>query len=487
LEKPDLIIIIEYKKPAKYIRFSKKSMRKTLTAIFIMVFMAISCGEKNKDTEPEFWKNPAQIDLTDIKKRGTIRAVVDNSSTSYYVYRGRRLGYEYEMLRNLANRLDVQLRLVITDDIQEAFKFLNQGKADIIAMNLEISEERKIYADFTNPINTLSTILVQNADGEVLTDPAGLHRKKVHIRSGSIYKEQLRKLQDSLSLELEIIEVQESSEEMVEQVISGEIDYTVVDNDIALVNATYFDNIDINLQISEASEVALAVRKNAPELLAEINSWIDEMKESAYFDILYSKYFLNKKNSYFRTTSAFSSVSGDRISIYDEIIQKGAHELGWDWRLLAALVYKESRFDPTAMSYAGAVGLLQLMPVTIERFGVNNAENPSESLMAGVQFLKYLDKFWRERVPDSTERIKFILASYNVGHGHVEDAWRLALKFGKDTKRWSNVAYYLERKSQREFYRDPVVKSGYAKGHMAVEYVQDVINLYESYRVLVEP
>src|SRR5690606_6501278 len=171
----------------------------------------------------------------------------------------------------------------------------------------------KIYADFTNPINTLSTILVQNADGEVLTDPAGLHRKKVHIRSGSIYKEQLRKLQDSLSLELEIIEVQESSEEMVEQVISGEIDYTVVDNDIALVNATYFDNIDINLQISEASEVALAVRKNAPELLAEINSWIDEMKESAYFDILYSKYFLNKKNSYFRTTSAFSSVSGDRI------------------------------------------------------------------------------------------------------------------------------------------------------------------------------
>src|SRR5690606_2331747 len=263
-----------------------------------------------------------------------------------------------------------------------------------------------------------------------------LHRKEIHIRTGSIYRQQLEKLQDSLNISLQITEVPESSEEMVEKVISGEIDYTIVDNDIALVNATYYDNINVKLQISAPSEVGFAIRKNAPDLLAEINRWIAKSKESDYFAILYAKYFLNKKNSYFRSTSAFSSVSGDRISVYDEIIKQGAQELGWDWRLLAALVYKESRFDPSAVSYAGAQGLLQLMPVTLERFGVTDSENPSESLMAGVQFLKYLDKFWRERVPDPNERIKFILASYNVGHGHVEDAWRLALKFGKDTKRW---------------------------------------------------
>ena len=179
-------------------------------------------------------------------------------------------------------------------------------------------------------------------------------------------------------------------------------------------------------------------------------------------------------------------MSGDRISVYDEIIQRGANELGWDWRLLAAMIYKESRFDNTAISYAGAHGLLQLMPATLQRFNVNDATDPLQSLMAGVGFLKYLDRFWRERVPDSNERIKFILASYNVGHGHVEDAWRLALKFGRDTQRWDNVAYYLEKKSQREFYRDPVVKSGYAKGHMAVAYVREVLSLYESYRVLVQ-
>jgi membrane-bound lytic murein transglycosylase F len=462
-------------------------MRKKLSLFLVMVILTISCKNGKDQEEAEFWKFPVQIDLADIINRGTLRAVIDNSSTSYYIYRGRRMGYEYELLRDLSDRLDVELNLVMANDIQEAFKFLNQGKADVIAINLEMSDERKQYANFTNPTNSLSTVLVQRTEGEVLEELPDLNHKTIHIRSNSIYKEQLKTLQDSLNLELEVLEENETLEGLVDMVASGDIDYTVVDNDIALVNATYYENIGVNLQISEPSEVGWAVRKNAPELLEEINEWIEEEKESAFFAILYNKYFLNKKNSYFRNTSAFSSVSGNQISIYDDRIRMGADELGWDWRLLAALVYKESRFDPTAVSYAGAQGLLQLMPVTLERFDVSNANNPSESLMAGVRFLQYLDKFWRERVPDSNERVKFILASYNVGHGHVEDAWRLALKFGKDTKRWSNVAYYLERKSQPEFYQDPVVKSGYAKGHVTVAYVRDVINLYESYRVLVQP
>lgn len=462
-------------------------MRKNLCTLLVMVIMTTSCGDKKEKAALEFWENPALMDLEDIKKRGTLRAVVDNSSTSYYIYRGRRMGYEYEILRNFADRIGVQLRLVITDDIEEAFKFLNKGEADIIAMNLEVSEERKQYATFTKPTNSVSTVLVQRNEGDILRDLTDLDNKTVYIRTSSIYKEQLKAIQDTLNLNMEVIEIQETSENLVDKVVTGKIDYTIVDNDLALVNATYYDNIDVSLQISEPSDVGLAVRKNAPELLEEINDWIEQGKESAYFAILYNKYFLNKKNSYFRNTSAFSSISGDRISNFDEMIKEGADELGWDWRLLAALVYKESRFDTTAISYAGAQGLLQLMPVTIERFGVNNVEDPSESLMAGVGFLKYLDKFWRERVPDSNQRIRFILASYNVGHGHVEDAWRLALKFGKDPQRWINVAYYLERKSQREFYRDPVVKSGYAKGHMAVAYVRDVLSLYESYRVLVQP
>lgn len=139
--------------------------------------LAFSCKEKQA-TDEAFWVNPAQTDLEDIIKRGTLRAVVDNSSTSYYIYRGRRMGYEYEMLRSLSQRLGVQLRLVITDDIEEAFNFLVKGKADIIAMNLEETEERKKYASFTDPTNKLSTVLVQRTGEEIMDELLQLNKKR---------------------------------------------------------------------------------------------------------------------------------------------------------------------------------------------------------------------------------------------------------------------------------------------------------------------
>ncbi|WP_375584400.1 transglycosylase SLT domain-containing protein [Cyclobacterium xiamenense] len=455
--------------------------------VLSMLFGSFACSPReDKEPEPEFWENPAEIDLEAIKKRGYLRALVDNSSTSYYIYRGRTMGYEFELLRNLANHLGVGLRLIVRHDLEDAFRLLNKGKADIVAINFEVNEERRKYASFTEPVGHMKTVLVQRKDHTHLDSIAQLRQKSISIKRGTIYQQRLRSLSDSLELNISIKEENTSLEDLITQVVREEIDYTMVDDDIALVNATYYDNLDVSLMLSPANPVSWAVRKNAPELIGVINEWLARIKKTGYQAILFNKYFENKKNSYYRTSSAFSSVSGGRISNYDEIIKEGADLLGWDWRLLAALVYKESRFNHNAVSYAGAVGLLQLMPVTLQRFGVTDPNNPNESLRGGVNYLRYLDGFWLERVPDNTQRIKFILASYNVGHGHVQDAWRLAYKYGKDTRRWENVAYYLEKKSQPEIYRDPWVKSGYAKGHVTVRYVREVYGLYESYKVLVD-
>lgn len=453
----------------------------------ILFFYLPSCDQSSDQTEIAFWENPVEIDLDEIEERGFIRIVVDNSSTSYYIYRGREMGYEFELLKNMASRLGVSLRIIVSDGLEESFRFLNEGKADIIAINFEVSDEREKYAEFTASISDISTVLVQRKQNKMIQSIESLANQEVHIKKATIYKDKLADLNDSLNLQLEVHEMDESLESLILKVVNGEVDYTVVDNDIAQVNATYYDNIDVSLAISPPNRVGWAVRKNAPLLLKKVNEWIERMQRSGYSAILYDKYFINKKNSYFRNNSAFSSVSGGRISAFDDIIKEGADQLGWDWRLLASLVYKESRFDTSAISYAGAVGLLQLMPVTLSRFGVKDPNNPVESLRGGVNYLKYLDRFWLERIPDNTERIKFILASYNVGHGHVQDSWRLALKYGKDTRLWENVAFYLARKSKPEIYRDPLVKSGYAKGHLAVQYVIDIINLYESYKVLVNP
>ncbi|MCH7397443.1 transporter substrate-binding domain-containing protein [Belliella sp. DSM 107340] len=465
-------------------------MRRIITPflfVLLLLTFGVQCTFFEKEKKNNVWEDPVALDIDDIVKRGYIRAVVDNSSTSYYIYRGRRMGYEFELLRNLASSLGVRLHLIVKSDIEDAFLLLNRGKADIVAMNLEISADRKNYVSFSDPIGEVSTVLVQRKSGKMISSIDQLKDQLIHIPQGAIYKSQICNLSQDSTFSVGIMEVREGREQLISKVLEKKIDFTVADRDLALVNATYNNELDVSLEISELSPVAWAVRPNAPSLEKVINSWIGKRKKSGYLATLYSKYFLNSKNSYYRSNSAFSSLGGNKISAYDDIIKTAAENLGWDWRLLASLVYKESGFNPEATSYAGATGLLQLMPVTLERFGVDNPNDPYQSLMGGVNFLKYLDKFWRERIPESNERIKFILASYNIGHGHVEDAWKLTMKYGKNPQYWEHVSHFLKLKTDPEYYRDPIVRSGYAKGHIAVNYVDDILILYNSYRVLVEP
>lgn len=457
-------------------------MKRVLTLLFsisVLLLFGVQCTFLERH-----FKDPYVLDLDGIKARGTLRAAVDNNSTSYYIYRGRRMGYEFELLRDLGKRLEVQIEFVVVSDIDQAFEFLTDGKVDLVAMNLEQNEERSELVQFTQALGSMSSVLVGMTSKPATWEEIG--SDTIFVRKGTIYQSQLEKVRDSLDLDFTIVESPEHEETLIDMVSDGEIKWTVADKNIAQANKTYYEGLDISNTVAQEGSVAWALRQNSPLLLQEIDTWIVD-KKKRFIPDLYTKYFLTPKNSFYRTNSPYSSLGGNRISVYDEIIKESSKELGWDWRLLAALVYKESGFDTTALSYAGAEGLLQLMPVTLERFGVTNPNDPIQSLRGGVKYLLYLDKFWMERVPETNERVKFVLASYNIGQGHVEDAWRLTLKYGKNTQTWNEVAFYLSLKSDPEYYRDPVVKSGFAKGHIAVNYVRDVLGLFKSYKTLVNP
>jgi membrane-bound lytic murein transglycosylase F len=423
------------------------------------------------------------LDKEGILSRGTLRVAVDNNSSSFYIYRGRRMGYEYELLLDLGKELGVQIEFVVASDIDEAFTNLEEGKVDLIAMNVTQNAERESFVSFTESLGTISTVLVGR---EKLTSWDSLGQDTVVVRKGALYKSQLEQLRDSLHLGFTILEAPDHEETLLDRVYENELRWTVAEKNVAQTNATYYDELQIGLEVSKEEPVTWALRSTSTNLLQAVNSWL-VAKKKVFIPRTYARYFLNSKNQYERSTNTFSSLGGNRISVYDELIQDHAQSLGWDWRLLAALVYKESRFDTTALSYAGAQGLLQLMPVTLERFGVTNPNDPVESLKGGVKYLQYLDKFWLERVPETNERIKFILASYTIGQGHVDDAWRLTLKYRKNTQSWQEVSNFLNLKSDPKYYRDPVVKSGYAKGHIAVKYVRDVLALFQSYKALVDP
>src|SRR5205823_9304207 len=198
-------------------------------------------------------------------------------------------------------------------------------------------------------------------------------------------------------------------ETLAQQVARGEVQFTVMQKNLADLKEAEFKNLKVRPILGQTQSVSWAVRKNSPELQAALNTWIEEKKNTPLFDRLYQKYFIDRRRYLERITSEYLTSTTGKLSEYDALIKQYAVELNWDWRLLASQMFQESRFKPAARSWAGATGLLQLMPATARQFGVTNAVDPADNVQGAVKFLKWLQEFWAKRVPDENERLKFIL------------------------------------------------------------------------------
>jgi len=181
--------------------------------------------------------------------------------------------------------------------------------------------------------------------------------------------------------------------------------------------------------------------------------------------------------------SDYYSLSTGRISQWDDLIRRASKDINWDWRLLSSLVCQESRFDPDVESLAGAYGLMQIMPVTGKHFGIDIMASPTDNIKAGTLYINWLQSVFELKVTDENERMKFVLASYNAGPGHILDAMKLAAKNGMDPQKWdNNVAVWMLKKTDPKYYNDKDVKSGYFKGTESVNFVAEVLDRYEHYK-----
>jgi membrane-bound lytic murein transglycosylase F len=474
------------------------AMRLPLLKILLTVFLFVvfSCQESPKQgfySEPE-----VEVDLDAIKKRGYINALVDNNSTSYFIYKGVPMGYEYELLELFARHLGVGLKIKVTSGVERAIEQLNKGEGDILAFPLTVSKERKKYLTFTKPQYNTYQVLVQRKprdwkkltqrqlNDSLIRDLTELVGKEIYVIGGTTHAMRLENLSEEIGTDINIIRdtLTTETESLIRKVATGEIDYTVADHMLAQVNAAYYENIDIGTVLSLPRQVSWGVRRNSSQLEAALNEWLTNIKKEATFMIIYNRYYKSPRTSLMRLQSDYSSLGGRQLSPYDDLIKEGAKELGWDWRLLASLVYQESHFMAANESWAGARGLMQLMPETAKRFGAKDLNDPRQSMKAGVGYLKYLNSYWSNKVPDPNERLKFILSSYNAGLSHIIDAHKLAEKYGRDATRWEgNVETLLLKKSDPKYYRDPIVTVGYCKCEEPVNYVREVLERYEQYRL----
>lgn len=454
---------------------------------FLLFLLIVSIASCTTDTKEEAIVEHNVIDLDSIQKRKKLIALVDNSSTSYFVFRGEPMGFEYELLSKFSEFIDTELEVRTIENLDSVVYQLNNFEGDLIAANLTVTKTRAELISFSNPILSSKQVLVQNKNPnrKIVKSPSDLIDSVIYVRKQSSFYQRLLHLSEEIGGNLIIKEVPGSLtvEELIEQVNQGEINFTVADEHVAKINKSFFRNIDIKTPISLDQQTAWAVRKDSPTLLDSINSWLDGFKNTLEFRMIYLKYFGNTKLYRSRLKSELYTQKSGALSPYDDAVKVHAQQIDWDWRLITSLIYQESGFDHYSESWTGASGLMQLMPNTAASFGIDSLSAPEDNIAAGIKYIAWLDKQFIDKVADSLERQKFILAAYNVGLGHVFDAIRLAKKHNLDSTLWDNhVSEMLKNKSIPEYYKDEVVYYGYCRGSEPYKYVKEIMERFEHYK-----
>ncbi|RFC54883.1 MltF family protein [Brumimicrobium aurantiacum] len=468
-----------------------------LICLALLTVIAFSCQNNQSNKEKVIGKATIekQGDLGEILKNNKLTVLAENSATSYFIYRGHKMGLEYEILNEFAKELGVKLEIKVVKDLDNIIENLNDGEGDIIACNYTVTKERKSKIDFTIPIMRTSQVLVQRKPEDwrtrrksdwkkdVIQDPAELSRKTIHVWKNSSYYDRLVNLQDELgdTIIIEPLDGNVIPEDVIEMVSEGFIDFTVTDENVASINKRYFQNIDVDLELSVKQRIAFGVRKQSPLLRKKLNAWLEDFMKTSTFNYIKYKY-LNNSSNVSKSKSDYSSISGTKISPYDQTIKVIAGKYNWDWRLIAALIYQESKFKLGLQSWAGAYGLMQFMPTVGPTFGVYPDSPPTVQIDGGIRKIVKNYNEW-ESIPDSIQRVKFTFATYNAGIGHVLDAQRLAKKYGKDPLVWDdNVEIYIKNLSNPKYYHDPVCYYGYMRGSETYNYVRSIFIRYTEYK-----
>ncbi len=418
----------------------------------------------------------------------TLRVATLYSPTSYFIYRGDPMGYDYTLADSLAKQKGMVLDLTVVRSLSSAIDMLDSGKIDLIAYDVPITGHYLQYVIPCGPENYTTQVLVQpKTHGRApITDVTELVGRDVYVEQDSKYLRRLNNLNAEVGGGINIHEVDTDSlitEDLIEMVSDGKIPLTVVDSDIARLNRTYYPDLDINLDVSFPQRASWAVAPDKAWLADSINVWFSSASPQRTNAELLKRYFEQSKVMPGAVNFDFSK---GYISKYDDLFRSYAPKVGWDWRLLAAQAFAESRFNPKAKSWVGARGLMQIMPRTARgyRTPVSRLNNPETSLRVATSLINDLDSYLVKYVPNDKERLKFVIAAYNVGIAHVYDAIALAKKYKLDPQRWDdNVERAILMKTNPKYYNDPVVRFGYCRGTETTVYVDRIMNFYEQARL----
>ncbi len=418
-------------------------------------------------------------DLSQIRKKGTLTILTENSSLSYFEYRDKAMGFEYEILDTFSKFIGIPLEIKVIPKFSDLKKFLKEGKGDIVAANLAVSLTDISEISYSHPYYHSYQVLVQMQSDSAIIEPSALAGKEVVVRKNSTHSRRLSFLEEEIGERLKIKFAKSDLivEDLIEQVYQGQIRFTLAHENLARKSKERHPNLDIKTRMSVLQKIAFGMRRNAPELKKKLDEFLKDYCQSPHFAALKHQYF-----DYLEPEmTEILPVGRGQLSPYDKIMKSAAKKYAWDWKLLAAIIHKESRFNPYTKGAGGAYGLMQFMPNTGPKLGVYPHSNPEIQINGGMRYIAKIFAAW-SMIPDKEQRIKFTLGSYNAGKCHIEDAQKLAIAHGLNPNVWDgNVALMVLKLADPDFYRAPDVRCGAYRGH-AVSYVETVYNRYLAWK-----
>lgn len=420
-------------------------------------------------------------DLAGIKERKVLRMLTRNTAATYFLWRGKLMGFEYELVNQFAMQHGLRLEVIVPPIGQDLLPWLRAGRGDIVAAAMTPTKEReKDGIVFSHPYNYVSQQIVGRKGGKVPMRLEELAGRKVFVRRSSAYWDTLEKLLDE-GIEFELIPAPEDfeTEEIIARVADGEYDLTLADSHILKIELTWRDDIQEGLTLTdEPVRLAWAVRESNPELIAAVNEFIDREYKGLFYNVIYDRYFEDQRKIHRHVAERINGADGT-ISPYDDLVKTYAEKYGFDWRLVVAQMYQESGFDPAARSFAGAVGLMQILPSTGEEMGLDDLHDPETGILAGIRYLDWVrDRF--ESDLSVKDRMWFTLAAYNAGPGHVRDARRLARQLGLNPNRWfGNVERAMLLLSRPQYASK--ARYGYCRCREPVKYVREIRARFNAY------
>ncbi|MGQ0658855.1 MAG: transglycosylase SLT domain-containing protein [Chromatiales bacterium] len=411
-----------------------------------------------------------QDDLAGIRNSGVLRVITRPDPDNYFLNRGERAGFEYDMIREFALSRGLRMEVLVADSDAQMLAWLKGGIGDVVTarVDTDLVDTDAAYAA-SRVYHYVAPVLVGRAD---LANPKSLHQRRIVVKRDSLEARILNDhVRESREERFDLVEVapDRSVAEMADQVAEGEADFTVVEGPRLQEVLAYRSDLRAVTSLADQHPYRFTLRAVNPELLSALNAFLKQEYGTEFYNAARRRYFQSEE-LYAMDGGAF-----DRISPYDDLVQRYADRYSFDWRLIVAQMYEESRFDPDAVSAAGARGLMQVLPLTARAMGFRDLSEPDRAIHAGIKYLARQRQRFEETLPVD-DRTWFALAAYHAGFDRVRSARRRAVKLGLDPNRWFG---HVE-KGMLDISRN-ASQGTYRGGATTVLYVREIRSRYEAY------